>query len=151
MHVESLSRSTVKRRSSGSSRVIDLTAMYRRDWNSPKAMTTPWSGKLLAKQFDRVTRDMTVQSHDDVIEQDKEKADLAFSKKQTQERKQRKFEGGVPNFLLAPKYHAGASRPRKSSWQTMDRCVRLEPTHTQLHLKSLSPSTRSCTVALHQR
>lgn len=100
VHVESLSRSTVKRRSSGSSRVIDLTAMYRRDWNNPKAMTTPWSGKLLAKQFDRVTRDMTVQSHDDVIEQDKEKADLAFSKKQTQEREQRKFSGGVPNFLI---------------------------------------------------
>lgn len=100
VHVESLSRSTVKRRSSGSSRVIDLTAMYRRDWNSPKAMTTPWSGKLLAKQFDRVTRDMTVQSHDDVIEQDKEKADLAFSKKRTQEREQRKFNGGVPNFLI---------------------------------------------------
>lgn len=100
VHVESLSRSTVKRRSFGSSRVIDLTAMYRRDWNDPKAMTTPWSGKLLAKQFDRVTRDMTVQSHDDVIEQDKEKADLAFSKKQTQEREQQKFNGGVPNFLI---------------------------------------------------
>ena len=100
VHVESLSRSTVKRRSFGSSRVIDLTAMYRRDWNSPKAMSTPWSGELLAKQFDRVTRDMTVQSHDDVIEQDKEKADLAFSKKQTQEREQRKFNGGVPNFLV---------------------------------------------------
>lgn len=100
VHVESLSRSTVRRRSFDSSRVIDLTAMYRRDWNDPKAMTTPWSGKLLAKQFDRVTRDMTVQSHDDVIEQDKEKADLAFSKKQTQEREQRKFSGGVPNFLV---------------------------------------------------
>lgn len=100
VHVESLSCSTVKRRSFGSSRVIDLTAMYRRDWNDPKAMTTPWSGKLLAKQFDRVTRDMTVQSHDDVIEQDKEKADLAFSKKRTQEREQRKFNGGVPNFLI---------------------------------------------------
>lgn len=100
VHVESLSRSTVKRRSFGSSRVIDLTAMYRRDWNDPKAMSTPWSGGLLAKQFDRVTRDMTVQSHDDVIEQDKEKADLAFSKKQTQEREQRKFNGGVPNFLV---------------------------------------------------
>lgn len=100
VHVESLSRSTVKRRSFGSSRVIDLTAMYRRDWNDPKAMTTPWPGELLAKQFDRVTRDMSVQSHDDVIEQDKEKADLAFSKKQTQEREQRKFNGGVPNFLI---------------------------------------------------
>lgn len=100
VHVESLSRSTVKRRSFGSSRVIDLTAMYRRDWNDPKAISTPWSGELLAKQFDRVTRDMTVQSHDDVIEQDKEKADLAFSKKQTQEREQRKFNGGVPNFLI---------------------------------------------------
>lgn len=100
VHVESLSRSTIRRRSFDSSRVIDLTAMYRRDWNDPKAMTTPWSGKLLAKQFDRVTRDMTVQSHDDVIEQDKEKADLAFSKKRTQEREQRKFNGGVPNFLV---------------------------------------------------
>lgn len=100
VHVESLSRSTVKRRSFGSSRVIDLTAMYRRDWNDPKAISTPWSGELLAKQFDRVTRDMTVQSHDDVIEQDKEKADLAFNKKRTQEREQRKFNGGVPNFLI---------------------------------------------------
>ena len=121
VHVESLSRSTVKRRSSGSSRVIDLTAMYRRDWNDPKAMTTPWSGKLLAKQFDRVTRDMTVQSHDDVIEQDKEKADLAFSKKQTQEREQRKFNGGVPNFLVpsdineTPHSSTKVSRGSKSS------------------------------------
>ena len=121
VHVESLSRSTVKRRSSGSSRVIDLTAMYRRDWNDPKAMTTPWSGKLLAKQFDRVTRDMTVQSHDDVIEQDKEKADLAFSKKRTQEREQRKFEGGVPNFLVpsdineTPHSSTKASRRNQSS------------------------------------
>ena len=100
VHVESLSRSTVRRRSFGSSRVIDLSAMYRRNWNDPKAMTTPWPGELLAKQFDRVTRDMTIQSHDDVIEQDKEKADLAFSKKRTQEREQRKFSGGVPNFLV---------------------------------------------------
>ena len=121
VHVESLSRSTVKRRSFGSSRVIDLTAMYRRDWNSPKAMTTPWSGKLLAKQFDRVTRDMTVQSHDDVIEQDKEKADLAFSKKQTQEHEQRKFNGGVPNFLApsdineTPHSSTKVSRRSKSS------------------------------------
>ena len=121
VHVESLSRSTVKRRSSGSSRLIDLTAMYRRDWNDPKAMTTPWSGKLLAKQFDRVTRDMTVQSHDDVIEQDKEKADLAFSKKQTQEREQRKFNGGVPNFLVpsdineTPHSSTKASRRGQSS------------------------------------
>lgn len=121
VHVESLSRSTVKRRSSGSSRVIDLTAMYRRDWNDPKAMTTPWSGKLLAKQFDRVTRDMTVQSHDDVIEQDKEKADLAFSKKRTQEREQRKFNGGVPNFLVpsdineTPHSSTKVSRGSKSS------------------------------------
>ena len=121
VHIESLSRSTVKRRSSGSSRVIDLTAMYRRDWNDPKAMTTPWSGKLLAKQFDRVTRDMTVQSHDDVIEQDKEKADLAFSKKQTQEREQRKFNGGVPNFLIpgdineTPHSSTKASRRGQSS------------------------------------
>lgn len=121
VHVESLSRSTVKRRSSGSSRVIDLTAMYRRDWNDPKAMTTPWSGKLLAKQFDRVTRDMTVQSHDDVIEQDKEKADLAFSKKQTQEHEQRKFNGGVPNFLVpsdineTPHSSTKASRRGQSS------------------------------------
>ena len=121
VHVESLSRSTIKRRSSGSSRVIDLTAMYRRDWNDPKAMTTPWSGKLLAKQFDRVTRDMTVQSHDDVIEQDKEKADLAFSKKRTQEREQRKFNGGVPNFLVpsdineTPHSSTKVSRGSKSS------------------------------------
>lgn len=121
VHVESLSRSTVKRRSSGSSRVIDLTAMYRRDWNNPKAMTTPWSGKLLAKQFDRVTRDMSVQSHDDVIEQDKEKADLAFSKKRTQEREQRKFSGGVPNFLVpsdineTPHSSTKASRRGQSS------------------------------------
>lgn len=121
VHVESLSRSTVKRRSSGSSRVIDLTAMYRRDWNDPKAMTTPWPGKLLAKQFDRVTRDMTVQSHDDVIEQDKEKADLAFSKKRTQEREQRKFNGGVPNFLVpsdineTPHSNTKASRRGQSS------------------------------------
>lgn len=121
VHVESLSRSTVKRRSSGSSRVIDLTAMYRRDWNDPKAMTTAWSGKLLAKQFDRVTRDMTVQSHDDVIEQDKEKADLAFSKKRTQEREQRKFNGGVPNFLVpsdineTPHSSTKVSRGSKSS------------------------------------
>lgn len=121
VHVESLSRSTVKRRSFGSSRVIDLTAMYRRDWNDPKAMTTPWSGKLLAKQFDRVTRDMTVQSHDDVIEQDKEKADLTFSKKQTQEREQRKFNGGVPNFLVpgdineTPHSSTKVSRRTKSS------------------------------------
>ena len=121
VHVESLSRSTVKRRSSGSSRVIDLTAMYRRDWNNPKAMTTPWPGELLAKQFDRVTRDMTVQSHDDVIEQDKEKADLAFSKKQTQEREQRKFNGGVPNFLVpsdineTPHSSTKVSRGSKSS------------------------------------
>lgn len=121
VHVESLSRSTVRLRSFGSSRVIDLTAMYRRDWNDPKAMTTPWSGKLLAKQFDRVTRDMTVQSHDDVIEQDKEKADLAFSKKQTQEREQRKFNGGVPNFLVpidineTPHSSTKASRGSKSS------------------------------------
>lgn len=121
VHVESLSRSTVKRRSSGSSRVIDLTAMYRRDWNDPKAMTTTWSGKLLAKQFDRVTRDMTVQSHDDVIEQDKEKADLAFSKKRTQDREQRKFSGGVPNFLVpsdineTPHSSTKVSRRSKSS------------------------------------
>lgn len=121
VHVESLSRSTARRRSSGSSRVIDLTAMYRRDWNDPKAMTTPWSGKLLAKQFDRVTRDMTVQSHDDVIEQDKEKADLAFSKKQTQEREQREFKGGVPNFLVpsdineTPHSSTKVSRGSKSS------------------------------------
>ena len=121
VHVESLSRSTVKRRSFGSSRVIDLTAMYRRDWNDPKAMTTPWSGKLLAKPFDRVTRDMTVQSHDDVIEQDKEKADLAFSKKRTQEREQRKFNGGVPNFLVpsdineTPHSSTKVSRGSKSS------------------------------------
>lgn len=121
VHVESLSRSTVKRRSFGSSRVIDLTAMYRRDWNDPKAMHTPWSGELLAKQFDRVTRDMTVQSHDDVIEQDKEKADLAFSKKQTQEREQRKFNGGVPNFLVpsdineTPHSSTKASRRGQSS------------------------------------
>lgn len=121
VHVESLSRSTVKRRSFGSSRVIDLTAMYRRDWNDPKAMTTPWSGKLLAKQFDRVTRDMTVQSHDDVIEQDKEKADLAFSKKRTQEREQRKFNGGVPKFLVpsdineTPHSSTKASRRGQSS------------------------------------
>lgn len=121
VHVESLSRSTVRRRSLDSSRVIDLTAMYRRDWNNPKAMTTPWSGKLLAKQFDRVTRDMTVQSHDDVIEQDKEKADLAFSKKRTQEREQRKFNGGVPDFLVpsdineTPHSSTKASRGSKSS------------------------------------
>ena len=121
VHVESLSRSTVKRRSFGSSRVIDLTAMYRRDWSDPKAMSTPWSGKLLAKQFDRVTRDMTVQSHDDVIEQDKEKADLAFNKKRTQEREQRKFEGGVPNFLVpsdineTPHSSTKVSRRSKSS------------------------------------
>lgn len=121
VHVESLSRSTVKRRSSGSSRVIDLTAMYRRDWNDPKAMTTPWSGKLLAKQFDRVTRDLTIQSYDDVIEQDKEKADLAFSKKRTQEREQRKFNGGVPNFLVpsdineTPHSSTKASRRGQSS------------------------------------
>lgn len=121
VHVESLSRSTVRRRSFDSSRVIDLTAMYRRDWNDPKAMHTPWSGKLLAKQFDRVTRDMTVQSHDDVIEQDKEKADLAFSKKQTQEREQRKFNGGVPNFLVpidineTPHSSTKVSRGSKSS------------------------------------
>lgn len=121
VHVESLSRSAVKRRSSGSSRVIDLTAMYRRDWNDPKAMITPWSGKLLAKQFDRVTRDMTVQSHDDVIEQDKEKADLAFSKKRTQEREQRKFNGGIPNFLIpsdineTPHSSTKVSRGSKSS------------------------------------
>ena len=121
VHVESLSRSTVRRRSFDSSRVIDLTAMYRRDWNDPKAMTTPWSGKLLAKQFDRVTRDMTIQSHDDVIEQDKEKADLAFSKKQTQEREQRKFNGGVPNFLVpsdineTPHSSTKASRRNQSS------------------------------------
>ena len=121
VHVESLSRSTVRRRSFDSSRVIDLTAMYRRDWNSPKAMTTPWSGELLAKQFDRVTRDMTIQSHDDVIEQDKEKADLAFSKKRTQEREQRKFNGGVPNFLVpsdineTPHSSTKVSRGSKSS------------------------------------
>ena len=121
VHVESLSRSTVKRRSSGSSRVIDLTAMYRRDWNNQKAMTTPWSGKLLAKQFDRVTRDLTIQSYDDVIEQDKEKADLAFSKKRTQEREQRKFNGGVPNFLVpsdineTPHSSTKASRRGQSS------------------------------------
>lgn len=121
VHVESLSRSTVKRRSFGSSRVIDLTTMYRRDWNDPKAMTSPWSGKLLAKQFDRVTRDMTVRSHDDVIERDKENADLAFSKKQTQEREQREFKGGVPNFLVpsdineTPHSSTKASRGNKSS------------------------------------
>lgn len=121
VHVESLSRSTVRRRSFDSSRVIDLTAMYRRDWNNPKAMTTPWPGELLAKQFDRVTRDMTIQSHDDVIEQDKEKADLAFSKKRTQEREQRKFEGGVPNFLVpsdineTPHSSTKASRRNQSS------------------------------------
>lgn len=121
VHVESLSRSTVRRRSFDSSRVIDLTAMYRRDWNNPKATTTPWSGELLAKQFDRVTRDMTIQSHDDVIEQDKEKADLAFSKKRTQEREQRKFEGGVPNFLVpsdineTPHSSTKASRRNQSS------------------------------------
>lgn len=121
VHVESLSRSTVRRRSLDSSRVIDLTAMYRRDWNNPKAMTTPWPGELLAKQFDRVTRDMTVQSHDDVIEQDKEKADLAFSKKRTQEREQRKFSGGVPNFLVpsdineTPHSSTKVSRGSKSS------------------------------------
>ena len=121
VHVESLSRSTVRRRSFDSSRVIDLTAMYRRNWNDPKAMHTPWSGELLAKQFDRVTRDMTVQSHDDVIEQDKEKADLAFSKKQTQEREQRKFNGGVPNFLVpsdineTPHSSTKVSRGSKSS------------------------------------
>lgn len=121
VHVESLSRSTVRRRSFDSSRVIDLTAMYRRDWNNPKAMTTPWPGELLAKQLDRVTRDMTVQSHDDVIEQDKEKADLAFSKKQTQEREQRKFNGGVPNFLVpsdineTPHSSTKVSRGSKSS------------------------------------
>lgn len=121
VHVESLSRSTVRRRSFDSSRVIDLTAMYRRDWNSPKAMTTPWPGELLAKQFDRVTRDMTIQSHDDVIEQDKEKADLAFNKKRTQEREQRKFNGGVPNFLVpsdineTPHSSAKASRRGQSS------------------------------------
>lgn len=121
VHVESLSRSTVRRRSFDSSRVIDLSAMYRRDWNNPKAMTTPWPGELLAKQFDRVTRDMTVQSHDDVIEQDKEKADLAFSKKRTQEREQRKFNGGVPNFLVpsdineTPHSSTKASRRGQSS------------------------------------
>lgn len=121
VHVESLSRSTVKRRSFGSSRVIDLTAMYRRDWNDPKAISTPWPGELLAKQFDRVTRDMTIQSHDDVIEQDKEKADLAFSKKRTQEREQRKFNGGVPNFLVpsdineTPHSSTKASRRGQSS------------------------------------
>ena len=121
VHVESLSRSTVRRRSFDSSRVIDLAAMYRRDWNNPKAMTTPWPGELLAKQFDRVTRDMTIQSHDDVIEQDKEKADLAFSKKRTQEREQRKFEGGVPNFLIpsdineTPHSSTKASRKSQSS------------------------------------
>lgn len=121
VHVESLSRSTVRRRSFDSSRVIDLTAMYRRDWNDPKATTTPWSGELLAKQFDRVTRDMTIQSHDDVIEQDKEKADLAFNKKRTQEREQRKFNGGVPNFLVpsdineTPHSSTKVSRGSKSS------------------------------------
>lgn len=121
VHVESLSRSTVRRRSFDSSRVIDLTAMYRRNWNDPKAMHAPWSGELLAKQFDRVTRDMTVQSHDDVIEQDKEKADLAFSKKRTQEREQRKFNGGVPNFLIpsdineTPHSSTKVSRGSKSS------------------------------------
>ena len=121
VHVESLSRSTVRRRSFDSSRVIDLTAMYRRDWNNPKAMTTPWPGELIAKQFDRVTRDMTVQSHDDVIEQDKEKADIAFSKKRTQEREQRKFSGGVPNFLIpsdineTPHSSTKASRRGQSS------------------------------------
>ena len=99
VHAESLSRSKARRKSSGSSRVIDFSGMYRRDWNDPKAMKTPWPGELLAKQFARVTRDMDVLCHDDVVKQDKEYADLAFSKNKKQKQEQ-EFKGGVPNFLL---------------------------------------------------
>ena len=98
--VESLSRSNVKRKSSGSSRVIDFSNMYRRDWNDPKAMDTPWSGELLAEQFERVTRDMDVRCHDDVIEQDKEFADLVFNKKGAKEQETRRFaKNGAPSFV----------------------------------------------------
>ena len=98
--VESLSRSNVKRKSSGSSRVIDFSNMYRRDWNDPKAMDTPWSGELLAEQFERVTRDMDVRCHDDVIEQDKEFADLVFNKKGEKEQETRTFaKNGAPSFV----------------------------------------------------
>ena len=98
-HVESLSRSNLKKKVSGSSRSIDFTGFYERDWSDPKAMDTPWPGGVLAKQFDRVVRDMSVTSHDDVIEQDKEAADYKFSKGREQEQEAQEFKGGTPNFL----------------------------------------------------
>ena len=59
---------------------------------------TPWSGELLAEQFERVTRDMDVRCHDDVIEQDKEFADLVFNKKGAKEQETRRFaKNGAPS------------------------------------------------------
>ena len=98
-HIESLSRSNLKKKVSGSSRSIDFTGFYERNWSDPKAMDTPWPGEVLAKQFDRVVRDMSVTSHDDVIEQDKEAADYKFSKGREQEQETQEFKGGTPNFL----------------------------------------------------
>ena len=99
VHIEDLGRSAVKRKSYGSSRNIDFSAAFGRDWSNPKAMEKPWDGKVLAEEFAYITRDMRIVSHDDVINQDKEIAGLAFSKNRPDEQKSQEFIGGTPNFL----------------------------------------------------
>lgn len=101
VHVETLSR-LGKVNLLGSSRGIDFSAEFGRDWSDPEAMKTPWDGKLLAKEFAYITREMSLTSHDDVIAQDKENAELAFSKNHHEKEKEQwqVFEHGTPNFLL---------------------------------------------------
>ena len=100
VHIETLSR-LGKVNLLGSSRGIDFSAEFGRDWNDPEAMKTPWDGKLLAKEFAYITREMSITSHDDVIAQDKRYAELALAKIHPEKQEQsQKFENGTPNFLL---------------------------------------------------
>ena len=99
VHIETLSRSPARRKSYGSSRNINFSAAFGRDWNNPKAMEEPWDGKVLADEFAYITRDMRVMSHDDVINQDKEVADLALSKNRPDDQESQEFICGTPNFL----------------------------------------------------
>ncbi|WP_314690434.1 hypothetical protein [uncultured Rothia sp.] len=100
VHIETLSR-LGKVNLLGSSRGIDFSAEFGRDWNDPEAMKTPWDGKLLAKEFAYITREMSLTSHDDVIAQDKRYAELALAKIHPEKQEQsQKFENGTPNFLL---------------------------------------------------
>ena len=100
VHVETLSR-LGKVNLLGSSRGFDFSVEFGRDWNDPEVMKTPWDGKLLAKEFAYITREMSITSHDDVIAQDKRYAELAFAKTHPENQEQlQRFENGTPNFLL---------------------------------------------------